>query len=370
MKKTVIAMVVLVAMVFASCARGPSSTNQSIEMGTASPPESSVPSSSPSNETPVSYGNTSGNISNRGTATRQGEWIYYTASGYDIYAIKTDGTERKIIADVFDGDGDFKGEQIAFLNVIDEWIYFTSSEWFDEPLSHFVSRIYAIKTDGTGYRKVADDGVIQINVVDDWIYYVNNEDRKIYAMKTDGTDRRKINDEHSSDMVVDGQWIYYLNDKNHICAIKMDGTGRKTINSDLSRGINIVGDWIYYLASFPDSNDLYGNYKIYAIKTDGSERQLVLEDGWIGSLNVSMDWIYYTRDLYGDGDTATFSLMHAVKTDGSEKRTLADGVELYTGALNIVDDWIFCVSAEEPSKNLKEYYFIKTDGTRQLPIFN
>lgn len=68
--------------------------------------------------------------------------------------------------------------------------------------------------------------------------------------------------------VQSGDWIYYSNhsDKHKLYKTKKDGTGKTKLNDDYIFHINLVGDWVYY------SN---GEYELYKIKTDGTERQIV-----------------------------------------------------------------------------------------------
>jgi len=170
---------------------------------------------------------------------------------YGIYVVNMDETGRRRIAGC-DYDASF---------CIDgDWIYYIESK-----------NIYAIKTDGSEKRQINEDESRDINVVDGWIYYYNADDGgRIYAIKTDGSGRRKVNDDRFSYYInVVGEWIYYCPisswgvARGNIYAIKTDGSERRQINSDLSFDIKIVGEWIYYRIW----NDTY------RIKIDGSERQ-------------------------------------------------------------------------------------------------
>lgn len=71
-----------------------------------------------------------------------------------------------------------------FLNVSGDWIYYCNNN--DN------SRIYKIKTDGTGKAEITDSNAMWLNIEGDWIYYCNITDDdsvygKIYKIKTDGT---------------------------------------------------------------------------------------------------------------------------------------------------------------------------------------
>lgn len=76
------------------------------------------------------------------------------------------------------------------------------------------SRISKLRTDGTGYAKVADmsgENMFGFSVSGDWIYY-GLKAGSVYKIKTDGMEKNKIADISSfyGDMNVSGDWIVYV----------------------------------------------------------------------------------------------------------------------------------------------------------------
>jgi hypothetical protein len=146
-----------------------------------------------------------------------GDWIYYVnySRAFGLYAIRTDGTGRRKLDDVRDG---------GFMNiqVVGDRIYYTSN----------VGGLHSMRTDGSDKRELSDDDPWDLNIVGDWIYYRHTrDDHKIYAIRTDGTERRQIGDDRARNVIVDNDWIYYtdIDDDFKLYAIRTDGTERRLV---------------------------------------------------------------------------------------------------------------------------------------------
>ena len=66
-----------------------------------------------------------------------------------------------------------------------------------------------------------------------WIYYQNYSDNnKLYAIRTDGSGRKKISDDIIVDINIVGDWIFYsskVKSPYDTCAIRIDGTGKHLV---------------------------------------------------------------------------------------------------------------------------------------------
>jgi hypothetical protein len=103
-----------------------------------------------------------------------------------------------------------------------------------------------------------------------WIYFSNALDEdKLYKMSLDGNIQAKLNDSVSYFGAIDEQWIYYSNYSygGFLYKIRKDGLGTTRLNNEWTTDIVLQDDWIIY------KNAKEG--KIYKIRKDGSERQLV-----------------------------------------------------------------------------------------------
>ncbi|MDP4146319.1 MAG: DUF5050 domain-containing protein [Bacillota bacterium] len=267
-------------------------------------------------------GNSGNNLMNRGLATEQGDWLYFTnKSGFNsLYKVRKDGTS---MTKLYDG-------YISNLNVVGEWIYFSNDY-----------KLCKIKTDGSGYTQLNNDIGINLSVVGDWIYYDLAEG--FCKIKTDGSQKVKLSDDHIAEFNIDGDWIYYSNisDRNRLYKIKTDGSNKTKLNEDISQTINVSGDWIYY-ENFSDDKH------IYKIKTDGTSRQVVLANG-VNMFNVVGDTIIYEYWEYG-------GRLFKSDTDGKNSVQLTDS---HYNCINIVDNYIFCYDFD--NRNLRVLK-LKDDG--------
>lgn len=97
---------------------------------------------------------------------------------------------------------------------------------------------------------------------EDWIYYHSHADEdKLHKIKVDGTEKSKVSDEEFSQYIFDGQLI--LDD-----------------------------GWIYYIEHNPEKQIFVG--KLYKMRTDGSEKQLVI-DNLVERININKDYIFYSN---------------------------------------------------------------------------
>ncbi len=143
-----------------------------------------------------------------------------------------------------------------------------------------------------------------------------------------------------------GDWIYFQNvfDNYKLYKMHTDGSGRVKLSDDATCDINVIGDWIYY-----GKPSMQG---IYKIRTDGSGGIKLSEDpAWF--INVVGDWIYYVNGSIGE--------VCKLRTDGSGRTVLSHG---YSNFINVVDDWIYY-------KDSEDYYYLykmRTDGSTKTKL--
>lgn len=225
-----------------------------------------------------------------------GDWIYYiktgeSTEGGNFYKMRTDGTEQSKLND----------DIARYIIVVGDWIYYINES--DE------SKLYKIRTDGTNSTKLNDDASSEIVVIDDWIYYTDSVGL-ICKMRTDGKNRTKLNDEAiASKIVVVEDWIYYANTSGLIGKMRTDGTEESQWDDVSVMQFNVVDDWIYYINWDSDSF-------LNKMRTDGTERTK-LNDISASSFNIVGDWIYYSKRLYM-GDPEDAFKIYKMRTDGSE----------------------------------------------------
>lgn len=227
-----------------------------------------------------------------------GDWLYYCTS-IGIYKMRIDGTYSKKISDV---------QNIRDVIVAGKYIYYTVTipGTIDGPL-------YRIRTDGTDLLQITDDKCAYINIVDDWIYYRNSGPGEEFSesilcrIRIDGTQKEYL---HSGEfnygaINVVGNSIYFID--NWIEMKKININKPKQIISFGKRTSNlcVFDGWIYYQA-FNEQNEIYG---IYKMKTNGKDNTLLLE-GSYAQVNIVDGWLYYL--------TMSTGIRGKIKLDGTD----------------------------------------------------
>jgi len=309
-------------------------------------------------ETKTTTFNRPGNIVNTGIVAHHGDWYYYRnpIDGDKLYKVHANGGSPIKLNE----------ESSWYINATDEWIYYSDFKnpfQKDECISiisegsivnysvQFTKQINLckIRTDGSERTIFEDIHPDVIFVLGDWIYFCNkNDDNKIYKIRSNGKGLKRINKEKSSFVNVVGEWIYYSNDNDggRIYKIRTDGRQRSRVNDDWSYGLNVADEWIYY-KNRDDVN------RLYRIRIDGSDRSK-LSDDYVSGLVLDGDWIYY-------GNWSDAFNLYKIRTDGSERTKLNDDRIMQ---FNVVDGWIFYFNLTDE----KALYKIRTDGSQRQRV--
>ncbi|KPU44461.1 N-acetylmuramoyl-L-alanine amidase LytC precursor [Oxobacter pfennigii] len=212
-------------------------------------------------------------------------WIYYVNQSDDdkLYKIKADGNQRTKLTDY----------SVWNIRVSGDWIYYVR----DDSPNMQSPRLYRIKTDGAGNTKVSDDWIMGFAISEGFIYYSGSSDYdRTYRMKLDGTGKQSVinNSVYSLDVV--GEWIFYSRETDTgdtaIYKSKSDGTGDEILIAPRAYKAAVLGDFVYYC------NGLDG-YKLYRIRTDGSENIRLDDDNRSYGFNLAGDWLYYMNSSKG-----------------------------------------------------------------------
>ena len=177
------------------------------------------------------------------------DWIYYSRSGdFGTYLcrIKPDDSNYSLIANLTSEFG-FPYE---------EWVYFYNrvSTVTINNVEHRIHALYRIKKDGTNFEKFADIDGRNVEIHNDWIYCYGNirieENRLIKGLMRISMDGKEINK------------VFELNETDNDITYKIEG------------------EWVFYKVWERISDPVYINFepKLYKIKVDGTEKELIHEE--------------------------------------------------------------------------------------------
>ena len=300
----------------------------------------------------VSYGNTAGNIINYGFAAVQGDWVYFSskADNDHLYKTRADGTERTLL----------DGNQAISINVVGDWVYYYSWRYIGHHMEsgkpvddNGYSGIYKIRTDGTEKTQLNNDISNNVIVADGWVYYRNIGDGySLYRIRTDGSERTQLSNHYVDYINVSGDWIYYYrsNERGGIYRIRTDGKRRTKLYDSGAYDLNVVGDWIYF----------EGSGGIYKVGIDGKNAVKLVEGSYCRNINVADGWIYYI-------DGRFWGNIYRIRTDGTEKTVLVDEGE--NGRISILGDQVlYRVYDQSNSDNPYAIYTMLADGSDRRPF--
>jgi hypothetical protein len=150
-----------------------------------------------------------------------------------------------------------------------------------------------------------------------------------------------------------GDNLFYLADFNLMKA-KLDGTEKvKLANNVLTFGV--ADGYIYFIDGKSD------RHSIKSIAIDGSNFNVLKNDGIFDQIFVENGWIYYT----GRGISSNQKIpLTRMKIDGTEEKQIFNS---YVSKINIIDDWMYFYYYDPQQGGI--LHRMKTDGT-QLQVID
>jgi len=194
------------------------------------------------------------------------------------------------------------------------------------------------------------------------IYY--SYSNGFFSMNTDGTDQQKLNDVFARHMHIVDNKIYFINSnyRGYIFSMNIDGTDLQQLNEEYVSGINIIDGWIYYMNSIYHNNSIsignitsIGNQDgnngtgICKMRTDGSERQLLINDK-VNDFVVVGDIIYYS----------TWDGIFSIGINENNRQQLND---TFSWSVNVIGDWIFYIDSSN-----EKLHRIGIDGSNEQQL--
>lgn len=273
-------------------------------------------------------GNTNGNLYNMGFSVKKNNNIYILDSmGEGIYKINKNGEEKEKITN----------EKAAYLNILGKNMYYLDTANYN---------IIRSKTNGQNKKIIAEGvDVAKVSVVDNWIYYF--DDSNFYRIKTNGKNKTFLSDKVIENYEIAENWIYYAykNDGKYIIAkMKLNGEKNTKIVDDAGEVFFINKNYIYYINEKYDYDNYKYSYELCRIKNNGKNIEKLAhidEDLNVETINFTNKSIYYVKEDK-DRNTAIYSR----KLNGKEETKIVD-IATYSTYINIHDNWIYYLDENE-----------------------
>lgn len=242
-----------------------------------------------------------------------GDWIYYTSDS-DIVKIRTDGSERTVV------------EPLAgamYLNVVGDWIYYAAA---------LGGGIYKITTDGEDKTEIHDASAFSVNVFDDWVYFANwDDDWQPYKVRTDGSDAGRILGTEVIELHYYNEALFFTTTDNlTISRVSVDGgTSLEIDEHPVTSGFIIDDGSIYHLIRL----DINRNFSLLRMDPDSGETDIIqelklFEDSEqriiISNFNIAEDWVYIYAKLLDEDREAIDEALFRIQKDGSGLERLID----------------------------------------------
>lgn len=291
------------------------------------------------------YGNTYGNLRNKGLVASKGSQIYYVA--FD------EGNVDGIYKAKKNGKG--KAEKISseygyYLNISGNYIYYVSEE---------NSQLIKEKLNGEKNQVIAENVSSEpIVVVDNWIYYF--EGTNLYKIKTNGKNRTQLSNKAIENYQVVGKEIYYSyesNGKYVIAKMNLSGRDITKIDEEAGREFFVKGNKIYFINEKYDMENYEYKYELCKMKKNGKNKEKVCDiEGGLDTytINFTNDALYYAKAVK-DEKMAIYS----IKLNGKNETKIVE-VSTYSNAINIVDKFMYYINENEDG--YVQNYRIKTNG--------
>ena len=290
------------------------------------------------------YGNTYGNLRNKGIVAEKGSQIYYIAfdegNADGVYKIKKNGKGKEKVS----------SEYGYYLNISGSYLYYISLE---------KEQLIKAKLNGSKSEVIAENvGSAPITVVDNWIYYF--EGTNLFKIKTNGKKRTQLSNKAIENYQIVGNKIYYSyeNDGKQVIA-KMDLNGKNVVKIDEEAGREffVTGNKIYFINEKYDMENYEYKYELYKMKTNAKKKEKVCDiAGGVDThtINFTENALYYAKTVK-DENMAIYS----IKLNGKNETKITE-VNTYSNAINIVEKYMYYLDENEDG-NI-QVYKIKING--------
>jgi len=318
-------------------------------------------------------------ISDGGRAIAQGGHVYYLNGDNYVRKDKLRLHPYRGAICRMDSDGSNKAvlcnDDVSIFNLEGDTIWYVA--WDNN-----VSRVYTIKTDGSGRRKLADiDSTFDgggYGFSKNYIYYTYNG--ALYRMDRDGANKLKLTENRICNLLCCDSGVYFTDYNSGqygaLMHVRHGATVAETVTEESSYALGAVGNAVYYYRfenGFCYSYDAvsgtsasvthlgYEDYcftdrgKIYASYISEEKEQGIFSiDIASGTREMLCDhraerMLYHDGFVYYINDSALYSLWR-VNVDTKETEQVADNMISSIDLLDIVGDWLYYFNDDDESR--------------------
>jgi ribosomal protein L25 (general stress protein Ctc) len=208
--------------------------------------------------------------------------------------------------------------------------------------------IYKMDMDGQNEKRIFEQGGGFLNVADDWIYFTS--DNSITKIRTDGSDKKIIYTKESEYpymwLKVDGKFIYF-NRNSELIKMDVDGNNVEVILTEsVMDSINLVNDVIYYHDYTPQKE----SGSIWSLDITSRQKTCIKKDiSGLFSILVNDGWLYYLERYASDDLSKRLCKISRISLQGGQIEEVYS-IDQNIHSINIDKNNIFFVRGDT------EYY--------------
>lgn len=267
--------------------------------------------------------NINGNILNGGMAVEDDDYLYFTNVEDNSYIYRKNiksGEVEQLTKGYYSYNLNLVGDYIYYIrgipgviqrvnvntrkdktivnNRAENLIIYNNHMYYRLSEDNDWGKLYKADLNGKNKKILAYD-VVNFVIENNYIYYLSNDDGLIYRIDINGNEKIVLTDKKANSIggVLNGIVYFLDNDKYNIYSVDAKNKECKLLLSQNCRSLNVNDRYIYYLNVIKSKNLQY-DYKIYRVRTDGSQNELIVNKNNCSHINITKNYlIFYDEDL-------------------------------------------------------------------------
>lgn len=261
---------------------------------------------------------TNGNILNVGMAVEDDNYLYFTNVEDNSYIYRKNiksGEVEQLTKGYYSYNLNLVGDYIYYirgipgiiqrvnLNTLKEktivhnrsenLIVYNNNMYYRLSEDNDWGKLYKADLNGKHKTIIAYD-VVNFVIENNYIYYLSNNDGLIYRIDINGNGKIVLTDKkaYSIGGVLNGTVYFLDDDTNNIYSVDEKNKKCKLVLSQDCRSLNVNDGYIYYINAIKSKN-FQNEYKVYRVKTDGSQNELVVNKNKCSHINITKNYLIF-----------------------------------------------------------------------------